>query len=295
MILNVSGRTDIVAFYTPWFINRYREGFVDVRNPIYSKLVHRIYFQDVELFVFCTKNPRPMLPFLKEIKQTILFQITLTPYQKDIEPNVPFKKEIIEDIKRISSILGKDFVFVRYDPIFLSKKYSLNYHIKAFERLCSLLEGFVTKIIVSFMDNYKNVQKNMTILQAQSFTPQDFKEIGKNFSRIAKEHGMTVQTCSEYETLEEYGFLVNDCVSRGFAKNITGRSYPKWQSRNSKYCHCAKMVDIGWYNTCSHYCKYCYANFDENKIEENEKNHHFDSTMLIGYLNDDDVIKVRKD
>ena len=175
MILNVSGRTDIVAFYTSWFINRYREGFVDVRNPIYSKLVHRIYFQDVELFVFCTKNPRPMLPFLKEIKQPILFQITLTPYQKDIEPNVPFKKEIIEDIKRISSILGKDFVFVRYDPIFLSKKYSLNYHIKAFERLCSLLEGFVTKIIVSFMDNYKNVQKNMTILQAQSFTPQYFK------------------------------------------------------------------------------------------------------------------------
>ena len=211
------------------------------RNPIYSKLVHRIYFQDVELFVFCTKNPRPMLPFLKEIKQPILFQITLTPYQKDIEPNVPSKKEIIEDIKIISSILGKDFVFVRYDPIFLSKKYSLNYHIKAFERFCSLLEGFVTKIIVSFMDNYKNVQKNMTILQAQSFAPQDFKEIGKNFSRIAKEHGMTVQTCSEYETLEEYGFLVNDCVPRELVKNITGRSYPKWQSRNSKYCHCAKM------------------------------------------------------
>lgn len=295
MILNVSGRTDIVAFYTPWFISRYKEGFIDVRNPIYPKLVSRIYFKDVDMIVFCTKNPHPILPYLKEIKQPILFQVTLTPYQKDIEPNVPSKKEVIEDIRRISSILGKDFVFVRYDPIFLSIKYSLNYHMKAFERLCSLLEGFVTKIIVSFMDNYKNVQKNMTVLQAQSFTSQDFKEIGKNFSRLAKNHGMTVQTCSEYETLEEYGFLVNDCVSREFAKNITGRSYPKWQSRNNKYCNCAKMVDIGWYNTCSHYCKYCYANFDESKIEENKKNHHFDSTMLIGYLNDDDVIKVRKD
>lgn len=42
MILNVSGRTDIVAFYTPWFINRYKDGFVDVRNPFNSKLVNRI-------------------------------------------------------------------------------------------------------------------------------------------------------------------------------------------------------------------------------------------------------------
>ena len=118
MILNVSGRTDIVAFYTPWFISRYKEGFIDVRNPIYPKLVSRIYFKDVDMIVFCTKNPHPILPYLKEIKQPILFQVTLTPYQKDIEPNVPSKKEVIEDIRRISSILGKDFVFVRYDPIF---------------------------------------------------------------------------------------------------------------------------------------------------------------------------------
>ena len=105
---------------------------------------------------------------------------------------------------------------------------------------------------------------------------------------------MTVQTCSEYNTLEEYGFLVNDCVSRELAKKMTGKNYPRWKSRKNQYCGCASMVDIGSYNTCSHYCKYCYANFDEEQIKENIKKHHFDSTMLIGYLKDDDVIKVRK-
>lgn len=32
MILSVSRRTDIPAFYMPWFMNRLREGYVMVRN-----------------------------------------------------------------------------------------------------------------------------------------------------------------------------------------------------------------------------------------------------------------------
>ena len=104
MILNVSGRTDIVAFYSKWFMNRYREGFLDVRNPFQPKFVSRIYFEDVDAILFCTKNPIPILKDISEIQKPILFHITLTPYQKDIEPNVPPKGQIIEAIKKISSI-----------------------------------------------------------------------------------------------------------------------------------------------------------------------------------------------
>ena len=294
MILNISGRTDIVAFYTSWLMKRYKEGFVDVRNPIYPKLVSRIYFEDVDMIVFCTKNPHPILPYLKEIKQPILFQVTLTPYQKDIEPNVKDKKQILEDIKKIANILGKEQVYVRYDPILLSEKYNLEYHKKAFLKLCRELEGFITRIIISFIDDYQNVRKNMGILKIKNFTQEDFKMIGESFSVIAKKHGITVQTCGEYNTLEEYGFLVDDCVSRSLAKKITGKDYPKWKGRNNKYCGCARMVDIGSYNTCNHLCKYCYANYDENKIEENIKNHDDNSSMLVGYLKKDDEVKRRK-
>lgn len=294
MILNVSGRTDIVAFYTPWFINRYKQGFVDVRNPIYPKLVSRIYFDDVDLIVFCTKNPHPIIFYLKEIKEPILFQITLTPYKRNIEPNVFDKRQVIEDIKKISELLGNENVYVRYDPIFLSEEYTLEYHKKAFEKICQLLDGYVKHIIVSFIDDYKNVRKNMSVLKIKNLTNEDFKEIGLFFSDVASKHGMTVQTCSEYNTLEEFGFVVDDCVSKELAKKLTGKNYPTWKGRNNKYCHCASMVDIGSYNTCIHYCKYCYANFDEEQINANMKNHHPDSTMLVGYLESDDDIKVRK-
>lgn len=294
MILNVSGRTDIVAFYSKWFINRYQKGYVDVRNPFYPKQVSRIYFKDVDLIVFCTKNPHPIIDFLPYIKQPIIFHITLTPYKKEIEPNVPDKKQVIADIKKISQIIGQENVYVRYDPIFFNHTYTLEYHIKAFNKLCTLLDGYITKIIVSFIDNYKNVQKNMHILQIKNPTSKTFQEIGLNFSRIAKTHHMTVQTCSEYNTLEEYGFIAQECLSSSFAKKLTGKSYPKWTSRNNKYCHCVSMVDVGSYNSCNHFCKYCYANYDEAKIKENIANHNPTSSILIGKLNETDEIKIRK-
>ena len=157
MVLNVSGRTDIVAFYSDWFIERYKEGYIDVRNPFYPKLISRIYFKNVDLILFCTKNPIPILDKLKYIDKPILFHVTLTPYKKDIEPNVLPKGIIIEAIKKLSKVIGIDNLTIRYDPIFISEKYNLDYHIKAFDKLCSLLNGYVNKIIVSFIDDYKNV------------------------------------------------------------------------------------------------------------------------------------------
>ena len=73
MILFVSGRCDIVAFFSEWFMNRYKEGFVDVRNPFNNNLVSRIYFDDVDLIYFCTKNPRPILNKIHLIKKPILY------------------------------------------------------------------------------------------------------------------------------------------------------------------------------------------------------------------------------
>lgn len=291
MILNVSGRTDIVAFYSKWFMNRYKEGYVDVRNPFYPKFVSRIYFDDVDLIVFCTKNPLPILSFLGKLDKPIIFHVTLTPYGKDIEPNVMPKGKIIEAIKRLSKIVGVDNVYVRYDPILINDKYDVNFHIKAFESLCIKLNGYIKHIIVSFVDDYKNVRNNMYVLKLKKIDASIYKIIGQNFSRIARENGMTVQTCFEKNDLSCYGFISSPCVSRELALSLTGKKFPKWKARD---CGCAEMVDIGVYNTCSHFCKYCYANYDEKKVEANIKNHDDASSLLVGYLNDDDEIKIRR-
>ena len=287
MILNVSGRTDIVAFYTKWFINRYKEGYVDVRNPYYPKNISRIYFKDVDAIVFCTKNPTPILKYLKLINKPIIFHITITAYHKDIEPNVENKNNIINSIKKLSKIIDKEYIYIRYDPIFINNKYNINYHIKAFNKLCNLLNGYVKHIIISFLDEYKNVKKNYKYLNYQKI---DIPKIAKNFSKIAKKNNMTIQTCAE-EELKEYGFILNACVSEQLAYKITGKKYKKWKSRP---CNCVELVDIGVYNTCRHFCKYCYANYDEKQVEENIKKHDISSSLLIGKIEKDDIIKIRK-
>lgn len=290
MILNISGRTDIVAFYTPWLLNRMKEGFVDVRNPFYPKQVSRIYFQDVDLIVFCTKNPLPILPYLKDIKIPFIFQVTLTPYKEDIEPNVPNKKKVIESILEISKMIGKDNVYVRYDPILINEKYTVDYHIEAFKKLCCLLEGSVEHIIISFVDPYKNVEKNKSFLHLKVITKEDKETIGKNFSEIASMYNIQIQSCYEGD-LSSYGILNIPCVSKELAYKRTGKNYPKWNARD---CGCVAMVDIGEYNTCNHLCKYCYANYDEKRVKSNLQKHDKNSSLLIGCLKEVDEIKVRK-
>lgn len=294
MILNVSGRTDIVAFYSKWFLNRLNEGYVDVRNPFNPNLVSRINFNDVDLILFCTKNPIPIVDKLGDIKIPYIFHVTITPYKDDIEPNLPSKSKIIEAVKKISTRVGIDNIYVRYDPIFISEKYNIEYHIKAFTKLCSLLKGYVKTIIVSFIDNYKNVQKNLPYLKYRSFTEEDYKLIGENFSKIAKDNNMVVQTCFEEKNLTEYGFIKGECMSKELAYKLTGKTYKKWQARKGNACNCVELVDIGVYNSCNHLCKYCYANFDESKVKENINNHDINSSLLIGHINSDDIIKPRK-
>lgn len=294
MILFASGRTDIPAFYSNWFINRVKAGFVDVRNPFNQKLVSRIYFSDVDLIMFCSKNPLPMINKSDILKVPVLFHVTITPYGKDVEPNIPDKRLIIDGVKKLSLVLSIDNVVVRYDPIFLSDKYNVDYHIRAFDKLCKNLNGYVNKIIVSFMDEYKNVRSNKNILKYRAFTREDYKKIGEAFSKSAHDNGMSVQTCFEDEDLTQYGFVKGECLSHELAYILTGKKFKSSNVRKEKKCECVQMVDIGDYNSCMHMCKYCYANYDEKAVSSNFERHDDNSSLLIGSIQRDDVIKVRK-
>ncbi|MBR2840305.1 MAG: DUF1848 domain-containing protein [Bacilli bacterium] len=295
MILNISGRTDIVAFYSDWLMNRLDEGFIDVRNPFNPKMVSRIMMDDVDLLFFCTKNPIPILDKLKNINKKMYFHVTLTSYKKNIEPNLPPKKKIIDAIKKLSDIIGIDNLVIRYDPIFISDEYSLMYHVKTFDRICELLDGYVNKILIHFIDDYKNVRKNYGSIKYRSLTDNDYKIIGTSFSFSAKKHNISVHTCNEKRDLTEYGFIKDDCMSKELALKLTGKTFnKKWRARKDLVCRCVEMVDIGVYNSCRHFCKYCYANYDESKVNENYGKHNPKSSLLVGDLNSNDVIKIRQ-
>ena len=90
MIISASRRTDIPALYSQWFMNRLREGEVLVPNPYNRRKVSRIRLSPevVDGIVFWTKNPEPLLPYLRELDAMgyrYCFQYTITDYGKDLE------------------------------------------------------------------------------------------------------------------------------------------------------------------------------------------------------------------
>lgn len=305
MVLFISGRTDILTYYSDWLIKRMRAGYVDTRNPYNPNLVSRINFSNVDIVVFCTKNPHPFIKHLDEAQKLLnnvpfIFHVTMTPYNDDIEPIIgKIKKDVIEDIKYLSIRYGKDRIFVRYDPIFKSKRYTIDYHIKAFNKLVTSLNGYVGNIVISFIDLYKNVFYNKRILKLEEINDDDLNKLASEFGKIAKENNINIFTCGEKMKFLEYGFIKGACLSKLYAISLMkelGKSvkFKKQSNRKNSYCECVEMVDIGAYNCCLSKCKYCYANFDEKIVNSNYLLHDEDSSLLIGHLNEGDVIKERK-
>lgn len=283
MIINASGRTDIVAYYMDWFVNRWNEGYFDVRNTFNPKLVSRIFVSDVDMIVFCTKNPLPLLDTIHLFSVPIQLQVTITGYFKDMEPQVPDKKNIIECIKKLSAYLGKENVCVRYDPILLNSKYNVDYHIRAFNKLCTMLKGYVSKVIVSFVDDYKNVRNNH--LDYHEPSNEEYLKLKEAFEK----NDMKIVSCMENKY--HIGDEKDCCISIKYGFERTGKLFKEWKARD---CHCVNMVDVGAYNSCLHGCKYCYANFDSKQIVSNYKMHDVNSSLLIGHLNLDDQVKIRR-
>lgn len=66
MIISASRRTDIPAFYSDWFLNRIKEGFVDVRNPMNYHQVSRVSLSPdvIDCIVFGARTLNPCLTVL---------------------------------------------------------------------------------------------------------------------------------------------------------------------------------------------------------------------------------------
>ena len=284
MIINASGRCDICAYYSEWFINRIHEGYVDVMNPFYNEQIKRVSLrkEDVDMIVFCTKNPIPMMKYLDKLDTYMtLFQITITPYGKDIEVNVPDKRLIIDAVKELSKRYGSKRVVVRYDPILLNVKYTKEYHYMMFERLCSQLAGLITTIIISFVDYKKNVEANKSVLKLAPILDSDAYEMAEKLAYIASKYGITLQTCSEKYDFSKYGFRNESCLSSKTVFELTGKVIGHKKIKGREYCKCAASIDIGAYNCCPHFCRYCYANYKEYDVMKNYNSHSVNDSMLI--------------
>lgn len=294
MIINTGSRTDIPVFYSEWFYNRIKAGEVLVRNPFNLNAVtrYRLDPEVVDALVFCTKNPAPMLPRIHELAPfRQLWHVTITPYGKDIEPGVPDKHEVLQSFRDLSNAVGKDHVVWRYDPIFLSDRYTMDYHFRAFETMATELEGYTTQVIFSFIDLYQKTKKNFPEVREVYEPEQD--AMTERMAVIAKEHDMTLIACLENKRLEQYGVDTSGCMTQEKVEQSLGiqLKVPKNKAEAREGCTCLLGGDIGMYNTCSHFCRYCYANYDRKTVNQNRLIHNPNSPFLIGGPHEADIVK----
>lgn len=299
MILSVSRRTDIPNYYADWFYNRIKEGFLYVRNPMNAHQISRIDLSPkvVDCIVFWTKNPAGMMERLDELKEySYYFQFTLTGYGRDVEPGLPDKRQVLIPVfHELSEKLGAKRVIWRYDPIWKSNRYTTGYQLKAFEEIAGSLEGYTEKVVISFLDLYAKIRRDMESLHAESLSEAEMLKLAERMVEIAGRYGMTAESCAERIDLENVGIKHGNCIDKKLIEEIIGCKLTGGKDKNQRpECGCFESVETGLYNTCKNGCRYCYANLNDDTVRANIKAYDPASPILCGSIGPDDKITERK-
>lgn len=298
MIISASRRTDIPNYYSEWFLNRIKEGYVYVRNPMNPRQVSKIALSPevVDCIVFWTKNPKPMLAKLDALNAYIYyFQFTLTGYGADIECGLPDKKlDVIPTFQKLSQKVGAQRVIWRYDPILFTEYYTLEYHLKTFSEIAERLRGYTEKCVISFVDIYAKTQKNMQALRIRSLEENELFAFAAKIAQIARENGMKIASCAEAVDLSACGIAHNCCIDKDLIAQITGSRICADKDKNQrKECGCVESIDIGTYNTCQNGCRYCYANHGTKSVAQSCQTYDENAPILCGQITAEDKITER--
>lgn len=291
MIISASRRTDICAFHTEWFMNRLDAGYVMVRNPIHRSSVLRVPLNPdvVDHIVFMTKDPSPMIGYLPGLSKdySVSFQVTITPYGKDIEPNVPDVGSVMDSFVQVSDIVGPKRTIWRFDPVlFDDTRYTQRELMHMFEYMCQRLKGHTERCIMSFLKYYRRLEN--TVCSTPEAMCQDRSDFLSDMVRVAKRNDMVVTTCCEAEDIRS---MVDgrSCIDPAYMREW-GVPYTMPSSPIRKGCGCVKVVDIGEYDTCLHDCVYCYAN-TSSPVDRRKRAFDPRSEFLCGHSEPDDIIR----
>jgi hypothetical protein len=267
MIVSVSRRCDIPAFAGAWFMERLRGGEVAVPNPFRPGRGRRVSLrkEDVDAFVFWSRDPRPFLPHLAAIDRVCIpyyFLITVTGYPSQLEPGVPAIAAVAGFFRELADRIGRQRVIWRYDPVFFTPELDADFHVKNFLRLAGRLAPFAFRVIVSFFDPYpkalRRLQKAGIRIEATAGSPELQLGLLERFAAIAAGAGLEIQSCAEAAIAA--GVIPGKCIDEKLLNERFGLDLAyKKDPGQRKLCLCQQSVDIGSYNTCRHDCLYCYA------------------------------------
>jgi len=280
VIISASRSTDIPAFFPQWFIDRLRAGYTIWINP-FNRQPTYVSFENTKVVVFWSKNPKPLIPHLKELDDKGIhyyFQFTLNDYDREgFEPNVPPVKERIDTFRHLSELIGKEKVIWRFDPLILTNKTGVDELLQKIESVGNQLKNYTSKLVFSFADIgiYKKVQANLKrqAIPYREFDEPTMDDFASKLHRLNKNWNFALATCAESVHLEQYGIEHNRCIDGELIKKL----FPDVQNKilglkkdkgQRKACGCVISKDIGRYNTCPHFCVYCYANTSKESVNK---------------------------
>jgi len=311
IIISASRSTDIPAFYSDWFIERIKKGYVKWKNP-FNGIPLYVTFSKTRLIVFWSKNPKPMikyLDYLNDIGMNYYFQFSLNDYVKEgVEKNVGSIEKRIDSFLELSEKIGKEKVIWRFDPYILTKTMGIDELLRKTEKIGNQLINHTEKLVFSFADIecYKKVQNNLSKenIQFIEFNEHTMKELAQGLMELNKKWHYEIGTCAEKIDLDKYGIIHNKCIDDDLMVKLFSDDnklmdflgykpepiqidiFHHFENKKSRYkyrikkdrgqrkaCGCVVSKDIGQYNTCPHECLYCYANTSAKIAKENYKRH----------------------
>ncbi|SPF47706.1 conserved hypothetical protein [Syntrophobacter sp. SbD1] len=293
MIVSVSRRTDIPAFYSDWFLNRVRQGWCLVPNPFNSNQVSRVDMTpgEVDAFVFWSRNPRPLMQYLDELDDLgfrYYFLFTLIGYPRPIEPGAPPLSLSINTFQKLSARVGPQRVIWRYDPIVLSDISGTVFHESNFRMVAEELKGAAGRCVISFVKPYRKTRARMEAAAKGGTDPVDFgspqiRGFLSEIARTARENHMEIFSCASEQDLSDFGINRSKCIDAELISKLFGtRISPPRDPSQRKECGCAASRDIGVYDTCLFGCSYCYATSSVERAKANYARHDPRSPSLVG-------------
>ena len=234
MIISASRGTDIPAFYSEWFFNRLKKGYLKWINPFNGKPTY-ISFSNTSVVVFWSKNPAPVIPYLPVLDRLNIgyyFLFTLNDYeQEQFEPNVPPLAERIETFKKLFEKIGKEKVIWRYDPLMKTSNLDVKELIRRIKKIGNAIHPYTEKLVFSFVQigRYKKVQQKLlketnqfdktNLLQAE-FSKAEKTETAKQLNALTQNWGIQLASCAEELYLLNCGIQANKCIDDDLMRRL---------------------------------------------------------------------------
>jgi Domain of unknown function (DUF1848) len=284
MILSASRRTDIPAFYGHWFINRIRAGYVKVANPFNPNQVATVSLkpEDVDAFVFWSKNPEPFFAHLDELDNLgfrYYFQFTLNDYGPGLERRVPPIWDRIDTFCRLAERLGPKRVIWRYDPIILSNQTPVSFHQEKFGALVESLSGATERCMTSFLTRYRKTERRLgkipklELIPESESSPEAFELISW-MNEKAREAGITLFSCAQPVDYTSAGAPPGACVDGILIRELWDLPVKMTKDTGQRTnCRCVPSKDIGSVDTCMHGCAYCYSTISDKVAAKRHQAH----------------------